>query len=131
MSINQCDPEIANSWNKFSNLAKNAGYRDGAAIGREEAFQQSFDEGYTEGFKIGFALGHYKGVLQSHAFPNDKCLEETKRGLCEICKSSTLLDGTIEEVIRKQRGMCNNVLGELHKKYSHQIDVKLSSKVCD
>lgn len=50
----------------FTILKKNfqAGYREGAGAGRDEAFQRSFDDGYFEGFKNGFILGKYKGTLR-------------------------------------------------------------------
>ncbi|KAB0798307.1 hypothetical protein PPYR_09300 [Photinus pyralis] len=110
------ETEISQSWNKFANVAKLAGYREGVSDGKEQVFQKSFDEGYQDGFQIGFNLGKYKGAINGTSVGGDESLTETRKGLCIICKDSNLLEGSIQEVKHVQAQISNNVLDELQKK---------------
>ncbi|KAK3907723.1 Protein YAE1, partial [Frankliniella fusca] len=40
-----------------------AGFREGAGVGKDNAFQSGFDAGYAEGFKAAFSLGKFNGVV--------------------------------------------------------------------
>ncbi|KAF5304912.1 hypothetical protein FQR65_LT00796 [Abscondita terminalis] len=122
-------PEIKNSWNKFADTARKAGFRDGAADGREKVFQKSFDEGYQEGFKIGYALGQYKGLLQANALPSNDVLEHTRRGVCQMCKNGIVTEDSIEELIQKQLQVSNDLLRNLDTKYSPLVTVKLKNEL--
>jgi len=41
-----------------------AGFRDGAAAGRDAVFQKGFDMGYAEGFQAASSLGYLKGIIR-------------------------------------------------------------------
>ncbi|KAK4885408.1 hypothetical protein RN001_001679 [Aquatica leii] len=129
MSINANeDAVILNSWNKYADTAKKAGYRDGAADGKKKVFQKSFDEGYLQGFRVGFALGQYKGILQENNLC-DKQLEHTRRGLCQLCKNSIVTEDSIQGMIEQQVEICNGVLKNLHRKYSDNMKMSLRKEL--
>jgi flagellar biosynthesis/type III secretory pathway protein FliH len=41
-----------------------AGFRDGAAAGRDAVFQKGFDTGYAEGYQAALSLGYLKGAMR-------------------------------------------------------------------
>lgn len=52
------------AWNKMCTTVSDAGFRDGAAAGRDAVFQKGFDMGYVEGYQAASSLGYLKGIIR-------------------------------------------------------------------
>jgi len=129
------DPEVTQTWNKYTDTARKAGFREGATDGRDHVFQKSFDEGYAEGFRNGFAIGKYKGAVRAKSNKNsqpdetDPNLEYSRRAWCQMCKNENLLQTTVNEIKQIQTQVSNNILGKLYAKYSDTTNVTLQNKL--
>ncbi|XP_069695830.1 uncharacterized protein [Periplaneta americana] len=78
------------------NNTDEAGFRDGAAAGRDAVFQKGFDKGYSEGYRAALSLGYLKGalsIMHHHTEESDPAikpllntnLQRTSRGMCQLC----------------------------------------------
>lgn len=86
------------AWNKMCSTITKAGFRDGAAAGRDAVFQKGFDMGYAEGYQAALSLGYLKGVISTifhhteagpvpAASSLKTTLEKTSIGMCQLCQT--------------------------------------------
>jgi hypothetical protein len=64
------------AWNKTCTTVSDAGFRDGAAAGRDAVFQKDFDMGYAEGYQAASSLGYLNGTITKQRKLNGHWSEE-------------------------------------------------------
>ncbi|KAJ1523342.1 hypothetical protein ONE63_001212 [Megalurothrips usitatus] len=126
--------EDFSSKQEFSKIQRNlisSGFREGAAAGKDAAFQSGFDAGYATGFEAGFSLGKWNGcadTLSKNAsvFGLDASelvdceFKNARHGLCQICKGKVNCCKNPKDnsaLIKTQKDVVTKALEEQRSKF--------------
>ncbi|XP_021919577.1 uncharacterized protein LOC110829795 [Zootermopsis nevadensis] len=141
-SINNCIDVDVGAWNKMCTTLANAGFRDGAAAGRDAVFQKGFDTGYAEGYQAALSLGYLKGALSTIIHHTEMAtdsavsvlntsLEKTSVGMCQLCQTNPtkiqdhkgiVVTKSMSDIIGNQRDYIRNALDKIEKDNSHLLN---------